>query len=157
MSFEPEMIARGAPYIALGVALVLLVLWNLRLERRLVRLLRGKNGASLEETIRTIETDLKALVKEQSSARAHALDMNERLTRSIQGVSVVRFNPFKGILGSNQSFSAAFLDERGNGAVISSLYSRDRVSTFAKPLKNKSSEYELTPEEKEAVEQASVK
>ena len=49
------------------------------------------------------------------------------------------------------------LDEDGNGVVLSSLYSRERMSVFAKPIKNNKSEYELTAEEKEALKGAEVK
>ncbi|NIT70429.1 DUF4446 family protein, partial [candidate division KSB1 bacterium] len=59
------------------------------------------------------------------------------------GVGTVRFNPFKGT-GGGQSFAAAFLSEHGNGVVISTLYSRERVSVFAKPIQSFASEYELT-------------
>jgi len=41
--------------------------------------------------------------------------------------------------------------------VLSSLYARDRMSIFAKPVKNNKSEYELTEEEKEALKKAEVK
>ena len=49
------------------------------------------------------------------------------------------------------------LNEEGDGVVFSSLYSRDRMSIFAKPVKNNNSEYELTSEEKQALEKAKVK
>jgi hypothetical protein len=49
--------------------------------------------------------------------------------------------------GSNQSFSIALVNEKGNGVVVSSLHSRDRMSTFAKPIENYESTYELTEEE----------
>ena len=71
------------------------------------------------------------------------------------GVETVRFNPFKGDgSGGNQSFSTAFVNEEGDGVVISSLYSRERVSVFAKPVKKMSSEYEMTAEEKESLQKA---
>jgi len=41
--------------------------------------------------------------------------------------------------------------------VFSSLYSRERMSVFAKPIKNNKSEYELSAEEKEALEKAKIK
>jgi hypothetical protein len=49
------------------------------------------------------------------------------------------------------------LNEEGDGVVLSSLYSRERMSVFAKPIKNKKSEYELTVEEKAVLDQAEIK
>jgi len=48
------------------------------------------------------------------------------------------------------------VNENGDGVVLSSLYSRERMSIFAKPVKNGKSEYELTTEEKEVLEKAKV-
>ena len=46
------------------------------------------------------------------------------------------------------------LNEEGNGVVLSSLYSRERMSIFAKPIKNGKSEYELTEEESKSFQHA---
>ena len=48
------------------------------------------------------------------------------------------------------------LNEEGDGVVLSSLYSRERMSIFAKPIKNNKSEYELSAEEKEVLKKAQV-
>lgn len=78
--------------------------------------------------------------------------VERRLRKSVQSVHTVRFNPFKGTgAGGNQSFATAFLNEHGDGVVISSLYSRDHVSVFSKPVKKHASEYEFSNEEKEAL------
>jgi hypothetical protein len=79
-------------------------------------------------------------------------NVEARLNRSIQAVETIRFNPFKGTgEGGNQSFSTAFVNKNGSGVVISSLYSRDRVSIFSKPLEKFESQFELTEEEKDVV------
>jgi thymidylate kinase len=78
--------------------------------------------------------------------------MNVRLQKSVQEVRTIRFDPFEGTTGSGkQSFAMALLNEHGDGVVISSLYTREKVSVFAKPIEKKTSQYELTKEEKEVV------
>ena len=67
----------------------------------------------------------------------------------------MRFNPFPD-QGSNQSFAIGMLNEEGDGVVFSSLYSRDRMSVFAKPIKNNKSEYELSDEERKVLDRAKV-
>jgi hypothetical protein len=77
------------------------------------------------------------------------------LKSSVQGVGVVRFNPFSGDgSGGNQSFAVAFLDEGYSGVVFSALYARDRVGMYAKPIEKGKSSFELTAEEKEATAKA---
>lgn len=72
---------------------------------------------------------------------------------SVQKIGIVRFNPFKD-LGGNQSFSAALLDAKNDGIVITSLYGNDGNRVFGKPVKRGKSQYSLTKEEKRAVEKA---
>ena len=155
MYFNPEIITQGAPYGALALILIILLILIVRLEYRMRRLLRGKNAESLEESIVNIQKDITRLLLAEKNNNIMLKNLDKRLKQSIRGLGVVRFNPFKGTSGSNQSFAVALLNEEGDGAVLSSLYSRERVSSFAKPIKNKTSEYELTPEEKEAINKAS--
>jgi hypothetical protein len=75
---------------------------------------------------------------------------------SLQGIShvgIVRFNPFENT-GSNQSFSIALLDSHKNGVVISSLYTRDGVRIYAKPIQKEKSEFQLTEEENIAIQKS---
>ena len=66
----------------------------------------------------------------------------------------MRFNPFGGTTGGNQSFAVALLDEKHSGVVFSTLYARDRVGVYAKPVEAGASSFELTGEEREAIEKA---
>ncbi len=141
--------------VTLLAIIVLFAAWLVYMEIRLGRFLRGKNGKTLEDSLITLLNQIKEVEDFRKEMGVYLLGVEKRLRRSVQGVETVRFNPFKDIgTGSNQSFSTAFLDEEGNGVVVSSLYSRDRVSVYSKPLKKHSSEYDLTDEEKEAVAKA---
>jgi len=71
----------------------------------------------------------------------------------VRNIETVRFNPFIDA-GSNQSFAIAMLNDEGNGVVMSSLYARDRMSIFAKPIVRGKSEFELSSEEKEVLSKA---
>ena len=83
-------------------------------------------------------------------------DANRRLLRAVQGVSVKRFDPFQGA-GGQQSFASAFLDEKGNGTVLSGIHARDGVRVYAKEVRNFQSERELSEEEKGAIDEARSK
>ena len=150
MIFDPLFITYGL----LG-GIVILVLWIIRLEIKMHRLLKGKSGASLEDSITASMVNLEKLNEFQKEAINHFINVEKRLNRSIQAVETVRFNPFKGTgEGGNQSFSTAFVSENGDGVVISSLYSRERVSVFSKPLAKFESTFELTEEEAGVIAEA---
>jgi len=144
-------------YILFGTAFVALVscLWAIVLHRKINRLLGGSTSKDLTHAVTTLHEKATDLAKTQEKIHAYLSRAESRMSRSIQGVATVRFNPFKNQGGgSNQSFATALLDEEGNGVVISSLYSRDRVGVYAKPIEKGTSSYELTDEEKSSIELA---
>jgi len=104
----------------------------------------------------TLEDEIAKLKSAKEKVETEIVEMGKKLKKSIRGLGTVRFNPFPD-QGSNQSFAIGMLDENGDGVVISSLYSRERMSMFAKPIKNGKSEYDLTEEEKEALKKAEIK
>ncbi|MBU6390258.1 DUF4446 family protein [Patescibacteria group bacterium] len=141
-------------FFSVAVSLILAVAVFL-LERKLRKLLRGNKTKNIEETLVDLEHELRALKQFQTEAAAYLKDTEKRLNRSVQGIGMVRFNPFRGEgMGGSQSFASSFLSEKGDGLVLSSLYARDRMSVFAKPVKNFKSEYELTDEEKDSLQRA---
>ncbi len=145
----------AAPWTA-AVALVLTfaaVFWITRLNRRISRLTLGRGG-SIEESISILNRDIKELQTFRVELEKYLKLAELRMRGSVQGIGIIRFNPFSAGSGGNQSFSIAFLDERHSGVVFSTLYTRDRVGVYAKPLQDGASTFELTKEELGAIEKA---
>ncbi|MCC6290482.1 DUF4446 family protein [Candidatus Nomurabacteria bacterium] len=138
------------PFYLLVGACVLLLAWSVYLEWRLRRFTLGKNGNSLEDSFHSLADSVKQTDKVNQEIKEHLIKMEERLQKSVQQVKTVRFNPFA-VQGGNYSFATSFLDEHGDGVVISTLYSREKTSVFAKPIKNRASEFELSDEERRAI------
>lgn len=152
MILTPEIIAISI----LGTIALILIGWIIRLELKLKRVLLGKNARSLEDTIIHLTTEITQINTFKKESELYYKNIEKRLSRSIQGVETIRFNAFKGEgIGGSQSFATAFINEQGDGTVISSLYSRDRISIFAKPIKKLSSEFELSEEERTAIQKSS--
>lgn len=138
-------------YILIGICLILLG-WIIRVEVRINKLLQGSDARSLEDSIVHAKKDIAKLQVFEKDSLDYFTDVERRLARSIQSVETVRFNPFKGIgEGGNQSFATSFMSEKGDGVVVSSLYSRERVSIFSKPIKKFESAFELTEEEQSVI------
>lgn len=139
------------------IAYILIILVGLltaeifRLNTRLRQILLGKQGTDLETSINSLIKGMENLDSRVSDVEGYIIKMDARLKQAIQKVKTIRFNPFKD-QGGNQSFATAFLDEQGNGVVISSLYSRDKVSVYAKPIVKYQSEFELSAEERQAID-----
>ncbi len=141
-----------APFLAAAscILTLLCLLFMFGLLRRFKRLALGRNG-SIEESIAILTRESKEMITFRSELEKYLKLAESRLRGSVQGVATVRFNPFVSGQGGNQSFATAFLDEEGSGVVFSTLYARDRVGVYAKPLEKGASPFELTQEEKDAI------
>lgn len=119
---------------------------------RLKKILCGKSGGDLEDVLESVSNRVKDIESFREESEKYLSDLERRVRRSSQVVETVRFNAFGGgANGGNQSFATAILSETGDGVVFSSIYSRERVSVFAKPVKTFVSEYETSEEEDQAI------
>lgn len=140
-----------------GLTLILLII-IIQMHFRLKKFLVGMDSHNISDSLQNLSSDIRNLQEFQSKATDHLQNVEIRLKNSIQSVHTIRFNPFQGTgEGGNQSFATAFLNENGDGAVISSIYTRDRVSVFAKAIKKFNSDYGMSEEEKQALNQAKEK
>ena len=143
-------------YATLGAAIIiaLLLFWIIRLEIKLRKLL-GKRCNSLDDTIALLKKEVAHLKQYAEKSEENFGVIDNKLKKTVSGLETVRFNPFKGDgSGGNQSFATALVNKEGDGVIISSLYSRDHVSIFSKPIKNMKAEHELTEEERTALQKA---
>jgi hypothetical protein len=84
-------------------------------------------------------------------ARVDALESSA--ARSLQRVGFVRFNAFPDV-GSDLSYALAVVDGQGNGFLVSSIYSREEVRTYAKSIRSFAADKEMSDEERRAIELA---
>ncbi|GAA1148462.1 DUF4446 family protein [Ornithinicoccus hortensis] len=76
--------------------------------------------------------------------------LRDEVSQSLQHVAVVRYDAF-GDMGGRLSFSAAVIDDRGDGMVLSSIHARGESRTYAKGIVGGRSDVTLTPEEQQAL------
>ena len=142
------------------LSLLCIILFGLVLHahRRISRMLRGSHAMTIEDSIIELAKELDTLTHFKEKSEEYHKLVEQRLRKSVQSIETKRFNPFKGTgAGGNQSFASAFINENGDGLILSSLYSSDRMSVFAKPVQQFSSTFELTEEEQSALEDAKAR
>ncbi len=152
-------------FLTIGLILLILIITNIvfflkliKIKNRIKNLLGENKNGSLEDTVNLIQKKIKEHEKYHEEKKSKISLLENKIKRSIQGVETLRFNPFKGHgSGGNQSFASSLIDENGDGVVFSTLYSRERVSVYAKPIKSFSSEYTLSEEEKEVISRSKEK
>ena len=142
-------------FVVLGISTLILLAMVIWLYMKMRSFLVGVDSKNISDSLSHVSTSLKDLEKFRTELEEYLLNVEKRIKKSVQSVHTVRFNPFKGTGGGgNQSFATAFLTEDGEGVVLSSLYSRDHVSVFAKPVRGHTSEHELSEEEEQALTNA---
>jgi hypothetical protein len=138
-----------------SVAIIILIAVVINLYMKLKKFLIGASSTNLDDSMISIANSLKDFEKFRNELEAYLLNVEKRLKKSVQAVNTIRFNPFQGTgSGGNQSFVTTLLNEERDGVIISSLYSRDHVSIFAKSVKGGVSQFELSEEEKRSLEEA---
>jgi hypothetical protein len=139
---------------ALLITIVIFIVILVNLSKRLKKLTTGTNGKNLEDVIYQLMNDHEIFEGRIESVEQTNARINRELKSAIRGIATVRYNAFADV-GGRQSFATAIVSEDGTGVVISSIYSRDRMNVYAKPVADFSSEYELSNEEERALKEAS--
>ncbi|MCD5396883.1 MAG: DUF4446 family protein [Candidatus Pacebacteria bacterium] len=94
-----------------------------------------------------INKDINKLSVFQLDARL-SLNKLEKKTEEINDINIIKYNPYKDMgVGGNQSFSVSFLNKKGDGIILTSLYSREKNRILIKKIQNFNSEQELSNEE----------
>jgi hypothetical protein len=149
--------------VAAGVAAVALV-WVIVLAVKLRRI-----RAAQRTILGGADTDLAAHAASLQEAFVQLRDWVEEVARGLESrvaasehrmdgciahASVVRYDAMNELSGQ-QSSTVALLDERRTGVVISSILHRDQARVYVKQVREGNPEYELSPEEQQAVDEAS--
>jgi hypothetical protein len=150
-------IAAGAvAVVALIFCLVLAV--KLRRIRSQQKAVLGDRREDLVAHAATLQSEFEALERyvEDAAGRLHArMEAAERrLDGTLAYRSLVRYDAY-GEMSGRQSTSIALLDSSRSGVVLSSIHHRDTARLYAKKVHQGHGEYELSPEEDEAIRIAS--
>ncbi len=138
----------------LAILSVLALALRIRKLRREYAVLRGEAGA--EDVIAAMARSMRRIDGLEDSL-AHVSRAQEQQAATgrfaLQRVGVVRYDAFDD-MGGRLSFSAALLNDHGDGVVITTINGRTEARTYAKPIANLASEHNLSDEEREAIARA---
>jgi Protein of unknown function (DUF4446) len=154
----------GLIAIAAGAVAVIGLLVSLFLAARLRRLRSTQSVIAGEDGERTLLehageldrrlADLAGDVRESvTRLDGHDAELDQRLRGAITQCGVVRYDAM-GEMTGRQSSSVALLDSHGTGVVLSSILHREQARLYAKPITEGQSEFDLSPEEREALQAA---
>lgn len=139
--------------IILVLLIIILFAQISRLNKKYKSFMSGTKGLDLEHLL---ENYIKRVFEAESNVKqmeASITKLEKRSLKSLQKMSLVRFDAFENV-GGELSFAIALLDLQGDGLVISSINSREESRVYAKPVSNGVSKFNLSEEEKTAVKTA---
>jgi hypothetical protein len=94
--------------------------------------------------------EIKRLLGRMAEQQQELEQIRADLAVALRHVAVVRFDAF-GDGAGRMSFSAALLDDSGDGMLLTSINGRGETRTYGKAVVGGRSEATLTPEEEQAV------
>lgn len=158
MQLEPDLVALLA-VIATALAAVLLVVaivQGLRL-RKLARAYEAAIGPDAPEDLVSAVADQRAAIsrlrEDLTTVHGNTETLRDLQRSAISRIGLVRYDAFPD-MGGMLSFSAALLDERGDGVLLSAINGRQETRAYGKPLVAGSSQHNLSEEEEAAVKAA---
>lgn len=146
--------------LVLLVILVALGFYTIRLGRRYARfqsrwrdLLVGSSGESIESLLDEHLRERHRMEADVNTLQMRIEELEEKVRSAKRHLGLVRYDAFDDVAGS-QSFALALYDDRGSGAIVTSVIGRADCRVYCKPLINGRSERTLSQEEQRAIREA---
>jgi uncharacterized protein YlxW (UPF0749 family) len=139
--------------VVLAVLLALVALRLRSLRRHLERAVDPARGEDVLSVIASQRDRLQTVQQDVDRLQADTAGLREALADTVSKVGIVRYDAFDD-MGGALSFSAALLDDHGNGLVISAINGRSETRCYAKPIASGQSSYNLSREEVAAIDAA---
>jgi Protein of unknown function (DUF4446) len=121
-----------------------------RLRRSYTLLQAGDREESFVDVVNRMSTEVERLRDQVHAGNRTADRTRADLRDALRHVAVVRYDAFAD-MGGRMSFTAALLDDAGDGLLLTSINGRTETRTYAKGVRSGQSEQELSPEERQAI------
>lgn len=150
---EPWLSVVAVTGAVLGALALLLAVVTHRRQAAMLRRYRVLWGDGSADVATVLAQQSQRLATERSridDVESALAGLHDEVAQTLQHIAVVRYDAF-GDMGGRLSFSAAIIDDRGDGMVLSSIHARGESRTYAKGIVGGTSDVTLTPEEQQAL------
>ena len=122
-----------------------------RLKSSYASFMRGKDGKTLEESMKDKFSEVDAILKITKQNRLDIREISKKMENDYQKLGIVKYDAFNE-MGGKLSFALAMLDGNNSGWVINAMHSREGCYTYVKEIVKGESYVELAEEEAEALD-----
>lgn len=158
-TLNTEMIIIIILAVLLVVCIVLIIVLFLKIKninQRLRIFMSGKDGASLEESILSLQSDTAFLKEHATRNKKDIRTLYKKFENAYQKMGLVKYDAFHQ-MGGQLSFSLAMLDEHNDGFIINSVHSTEGCYSYTKAVINGECDLALGKEEQQALDIAKSK
>ncbi len=125
-----------------------------RMQKHYQRLTTFTKKEQIDEILEALISKNQSVNAQQEVIKKELSVVHQELRQSFHKIGLVKFNAFDKMQGE-QSFVLALLNELKNGIVLNFIYTHEGIRVYTKKVKQGvGQEYELSAEEKEAVQKA---
>ena len=124
-----------------------------RLQKRYRKLMKGSSGKNIEEMLIDYNERVEKTTDNLKEIQNLCNTVETQIQGCVQKCAMVRYRAFEDV-GSDLSYSIALLNNKNNGFILTGIYGRNESTTFAKPIENGISKYDLSDEEKSVLKEA---
>ena len=124
-----------------------------RLKSSYQTFMKGKDGKTLEESMKERFADAEAILKFTKQNRQDIRDINRKMENCYHKMGIVKYDAFNE-MGGKLSFALAMLDGNDSGWILNAMHSREGCYTYVKEILKGESFVELSEEEAEALDKA---
>ncbi len=135
------------------IILIISLVSTSKMKDKYRKIMKGTNNKNLEELLVSSLDKIDNMEEITNEVKDMCNKTSNKVLSCVQKVAMQRYKAFEDI-GSDLSYSIALLDGRNNGVIITSIYSRNESITYAKPIDDGISRYDLSQEENNVLHQA---
>ena len=128
--------------------------YTMKTKRRYEKIaLKLGNGEDISELIKDYIAKVNELDKKDDQIIEFCNRINNDSIKAIKKIGLVRYNAYDNTR-NKLSFAVALLNNENSGIVINSIYNSENSNVFAKSVIRGTSKFNLSVEEKEAIDEA---
>ena len=151
-----EVFEQTTTLFAIAVSIIaILSIWISYIHFRFNRLVKTTHKDNIEKVLIEIYSYLEKNYNQNKEIVSHLKVLDRKIHTSPRGLGLVLFKAFDGMKsGGTHSFAIALINEKGDGIILSTLHSRERVNVYSKQIEGFKASVQLTQEEQEALTKA---
>lgn len=139
--------------VILFVLLIVIIQKYIKLNKKYMKFMSGKDASSMEEEIMGLFEDVRFMKASQEKNKKEIHHLYKKQQKNIQKIGLKKYDAFQQ-MGGQLSFCLVLLDENNDGILMNSVHSTEGCYSYVKEIRQGNCSLPLGEEEEETLEMA---